>query len=73
MLQVILFEIIWIAWVVGERLVMVITCRSRDLTSWMLLEMMEIISGGVLVSGNIRVVDQLASGAGMCPNNYNFR
>ena len=52
---------------------MVIRCWSRDLTSWMLLEMMEIISGGVLVSGNIRVVDQLASGAGMCSNNYNFR
>ena len=54
---------------------MVIRCRSRDLTSWMLLEMMEIISGGVLVPGidNIRVADQLASGAGMCSNNYNFR
>ena len=52
---------------------MVIRCWSCDLTSWMLLEMMEIISGGVLVSGNIRVVDQLASGAGMGPNNYNFR
>ena len=73
MLQVILFEIIWIAWVVGERLIMVIRCWSCDLTSWMLLEMMEIISGGVLVPGNIRVVDQLASGAGMGPNNYNFR
>ena len=82
LLQVVLFEIIGIARVVGKCLVPMIACRSRsrscDLTPWMLLEMMEIISGVVssvkpVSGGSGSVGDQFASGAGMCSNNYNFR
>ena len=75
LLQVVLFEIIWIARVVGKCLFTMIArsrSRSRDLTPRMLLKMMEIVSGVDLSSvkpvpdGSSGVGDQFASGAGVC-------